>query len=184
MIVNSARCPGRPLIYNPNSHDVDSEDCLTANVFRPKGATGVNSKLPVGVYIHGGAFNRGTSKMHDSASMVAWSDEPFIIVSFNYRIGALGFLNSALTARDGLLNLGLKDQILLLEWVQENIREFGGDPDNVTIFGLSAGAHSVSVVISLNSVRAILITNRLATMLQTSTPRKHSSTKPSSNPEA
>lgn len=184
VIIDSARCPGRPLVYNPNSHDVDSEDCLTANVFRPKGATGANSKLPVGVYIHGGAFNRGTSSMHDSASMVGWSDEHFIIVSFNYRIGALAFLNSALTAKDGLLNIGLKDQILLLEWVQENIHEFGGDPDNVTIFGLSAGAHSVSVVTNLDSIRALLTAKRLATMSQTSTPRRHSSTRPSSNLEA
>lgn len=122
----------------------ESEDCLTANVFRPKGTT-PGRNLPVGVYIHGGAFNRGTAKMHDSASMLGWSDEPFVIVSFNYRIGALGFLNSALTAEQGILNLGLKDQILLLEWVQENISQFGGDPENVTIFGLSAGAHSVRV---------------------------------------
>lgn len=114
------------------------------NIFRPKGVTGANDKLPVGLYIHGGAFNRGTAKMHDSASMVAWSEEPFIVVSFNYRLGALGFLNSVLTAEEGLLNVGLKDQILLMKWVQENIAAFGGDPDNVTLFGLSAGAHSVS----------------------------------------
>ena len=123
---------------------MQSEDCLTLNVFRPKRAGSSSSKLPVGIYIHGGAFNRGTSKMHDSASMVGWSDEPFIIVSFNYRIGALGFLNSALTEKEGILNVGLKDQILLMEWVQDNIETFGGDPDNVTLLGLSAGAHSVS----------------------------------------
>lgn len=127
-------------------------------MFRPKGVIETN-KLPVGIYMHGGAFNRGTAKMHDSASMVGWSDEPFIIVSFNYRIGALGFLNSALTQKKGLLNVGLKDQILLMEWVHENVAKFGGnfvtisamieltfflgDPDNVTLFGLSAGAHSV-----------------------------------------
>jgi hypothetical protein len=77
---------------------------------------------------------------------VAWSPEPLIGVSFNYRLGALGFLPSKLTAKEGSLNLGLKDQSLLLEWVQENISAFGGDPDDVTVMGCSAGAHSVSTV--------------------------------------
>ena len=101
--------------------------------------------------------------MHDTASMVAWSDKPFIAVSFNYRyafpikrtscntkpyhlvdrIGALGFLPSAVTAKEGILNLGLHDQILLFRWVRENIANFGGNPSDVTLFGLSAGAHSV-----------------------------------------
>ncbi len=76
--------------------------------------------------------------------MVAWSAEPFVAVSFNYRIGAPGFLNSALTQSEDLLNLGLHDQILLMEWVNQNIAMFGGDPDQVTLIGVSAGAHSVS----------------------------------------
>jgi carboxylesterase type B len=76
--------------------------------------------------------------------MVAWSEKPFVAVSFGYRLGALGFLPSGLTKKEGLLNLGLRDQILLFQWVQENIEAFGGDPGNVTLFGLSAGAHSVS----------------------------------------
>lgn len=120
------------------------EDCLTANVFRQGGsALGDGKLLPVAVYIHGGAFNRGTASMHNTASMMAWSGEPFVAVSFNYRIGALGFLPSGLSAQEGVLNLGLKDQIVLFEWVQENIRAFGGDPEQVTLIGLSAGAHSV-----------------------------------------
>ena len=81
--------------------------------------------------------------MHNTASMVAWSESPFIGVSFGYRIGALGFLPCTLSKKEGLLNLGLHDQVLLFEWVQENIENFGGDPSNVTLFGLSAGAHSV-----------------------------------------
>lgn len=92
--------------------------------------------------------------------MVSWSEEPFIGVSINYRyslrllvlcvglstlhsLGALGFLPSTLSAEEGVLNLGLKDQIHALQWVQENIVEFGGDPGQVTIFGPSAGSHSV-----------------------------------------
>lgn len=83
--------------------------------------------------------------MQDTASMVAWSEEPFIAVSFNYRIGALGFVASTKAAEAGALNLGLKDQILLLGWVQDNIHHFGGDRNNVTLMGLSAGGHSVSI---------------------------------------
>ena len=115
---------------------------MTVNIFRQKPVL-ENGKVPVAVYIHGGAFNRGSSMMHNTASMVAWSEKPFIGVSFNYRIGALGFLPSKLTFDEGLVNLGLHDQVFLLQWVQDNIEKFGGDKSDVTIFGLSAGAHSV-----------------------------------------
>ncbi|KAI6765602.1 hypothetical protein HG530_006672 [Fusarium avenaceum] len=131
--------PGKALLPGPPLEK--SEDCLTANVFRK--SAGKHEKLPVALYIHGGAFNRGSAHMHKTASMVANAPEPFIAISFNYRIGALGFLPSSLSAKEGALNLGLKDQILMMEWVQENIEAFGGDPKNVTLFGLSAGAHSI-----------------------------------------
>lgn len=133
--------PGKPLIVSGPKLE-QSEDCLTANICRPAGAT-ESDKLPVAIYVHGGAFNRGSASMHNTASMVAWSESPFIGVSFGYRIGALGFLPSTLSKKEGLLNLGLRDQVLLFEWVQENIGKFGGDAGNVTLFGLSAGAHSV-----------------------------------------
>ncbi|RTE84276.1 hypothetical protein BHE90_001108 [Fusarium euwallaceae] len=132
--------PGKPLLAGSAPLEY-SEDCLTANIFRQ--SSGSHTKLPVALYIHGGAFNRGTASMHKTISMVANAPEPFIAVSFNYRIGALGFLPSSLSAKEGVLNLGLRDQILMMEWVQENIAAFGGDPDNVTLFGLSAGAHSI-----------------------------------------
>jgi acetylcholinesterase len=137
------RCPGKQLLPPGGGPDIWSEDCLTANVFRPTNMP-ASKKVPVMVYVHGGAFNRGTAKMHNTASMVGWSTEPFVAVSFNYRIGALGFLNSELTHKEGLLNLGLWDQVLLLEWVRDNIAAFGGDAGDVTLVGLSAGAHSVS----------------------------------------
>ncbi|KAJ7475779.1 Alpha/Beta hydrolase protein [Mycena latifolia] len=137
-----ARCPGKQLLQLPGSDGKESEDCLTLNVFRPRLQPG-QEKLPVALYIHGGAFNRGTAAMHDTISMVAWSESPFIAVSFNYRIGALGFLPSRLSHEQGILNLGLKDQVMVMEWVQENIDKFGGDPSQVTLFGLSAGAHSI-----------------------------------------
>jgi len=59
------------------------------------------------------------------------------------RIGALGFLPSSMTAKEGVLNLGLRDQIFLFEWVKQSIEEFGGDVDDITVFGLSAGTHAV-----------------------------------------
>ena len=138
--------PGKALLSG-GPKLVQSEDCLTANIFRPAGSNDTE-KLPVAVYLHGGAFNRGSAAMHNTASMVAWSQRPFVSVSFGYRIGALGFLPSSLSQKEGLLNLGLRDQVHLLQWVQENIANFGGDPANVTLFGLSAGAHSVTRLVS------------------------------------
>jgi carboxylesterase type B len=135
--------PGKALLPGPKLDQ--SEDCLTANIFRK--TSDKHEKLPVALYIHGGAFNRGSAMMHKTASMVANAPDSFIAISFNYRIGALGFLPSSLSAKEGALNLGLKDQIIMMEWVQDNIEAFGGDPSNVTLFGLSAGAHSVSAEI-------------------------------------
>ena len=139
-----------------------NEDCLTANVFRVQG-TRSDAALPIMVYIHGGgelisfpsnqspmlitcnsAFNRGTATMHDTASMLSHSAEPFLAISFNYRLGALGFLNSSFTAKHDLLNLGLRDQILLLDWVHTNAAAFGGNKDLITVVGISAGAHSIA----------------------------------------
>jgi carboxylesterase type B len=140
--------PGKALLQTGPKLE-QSEDCLTANVFRPSsidpnGNSNKSDKpLPVAIYIHGGAFNRGSASMHNTAPMVAWSTEPFIAVSFGYRLGALGFLPSSVSKDGGVLNLGLRDQVLLMEWVQENIELFGGDPGRVTLIGLSAGAHSV-----------------------------------------
>ena len=131
------RCPAG----NPDAVPM-SEDCLNLNIYRPKQRP-KGKKLPVLVHIYGGAFNFGAGHSRQVSNMVGWSTEPFIGVSFNYRVGAFGFLPSSLTAKEGLLNAGLKDQALLLEWVQENIAEFGGDPENVTLMGNSAGAHSV-----------------------------------------
>lgn len=143
-VAYGSAAPGKPLIP-PRIPLVYSEDCLTANVFRPIRKSGDTTLLPVLVYIHGGAFNRGHSSMQNTASMVAWSEEPFVAVSFNYRLGALGFLASSKAKEEGILNLGMQDQRLLLEWVQENIHHFGGDKGNVTLMGYSAGSITVSL---------------------------------------
>lgn len=119
------------------------EDCLNVNIYLPREQP-QEKLLPVLISIHGGAFNFGTGSDRDVASLLGWSAEPFVGVSFNYRVGAFGFLPCEFSAKNGLLNVGLKDQALLLEWVQQNIHEFGGDKNKVTLLGVSAGAHSVS----------------------------------------
>jgi carboxylesterase type B len=131
------RCPSGPRDTTP-----EGEDCLNLNIYRPKVRDG-SKKIPVLVYLHGGAFNFGAGNSRQISHLTAWSAEPMIGISFNYRVGAFGFLPSKFMEEEGLLNIGLKDQGLLFQWVQENIAAFGGDPDNVTIMGSSAGAHSV-----------------------------------------
>ncbi|KAF9873116.1 para-nitrobenzyl esterase [Colletotrichum karsti] len=118
------------------------EDCLNLNVYRPSGVS-FEKKLPVLVWIHGGLFRNSAGITWDGASFVASSSEPVIVVTFNYRLAALGFLASPLLADIGLVNLGLQDQNQLLRFVHRHISSFGGDPARVTLGGKSAGAHSV-----------------------------------------
>ncbi|PKS10432.1 hypothetical protein jhhlp_002183 [Lomentospora prolificans] len=119
------------------------EDCLSVNVTRPALLKDKNERLPVLVYIHGGAFNMGFGADRDLASFVAHSKRDVVAVSFNYRLGVLGFL--ALEGKGGKegMNLGLGDQRLAMEWVKDNIAAFGGDPGKITTMGISAGGHSV-----------------------------------------
>lgn len=124
-----------------------SEACLTINVIRGS-SVDENSKLPVGVWIHGGGFymGSGSDERYNMSAIVANSYEigkPFIAVSFNYRLSAWGFLSSQEVVDSGNTNIGLRDQRLALQWVQENIAAFGGDPAKVTIWGESAGGMSV-----------------------------------------
>jgi para-nitrobenzyl esterase len=118
-----------------------SEDCLYLNVFAPAGRRG--SRLPVMVWIHGGGFVGGESNDYDPSGLVA---NGVIVVTINYRLGALGFLaDPALADRPGgpTGDYGLMDQQAALRWVQHNIGAFDGDPRNVTLFGESAGGQSV-----------------------------------------
>jgi acetylcholinesterase len=115
------RCPAPP-----RDQELQGEDCLNLNIWRPK-KRDTKKKLPVLVYFHGGAFNSGYGHGRQISNLVAWSAEPMLGLSFNYRVGAFGFLPSKLAAKEGILNIGLKDQVLLLQWVQENIAAFGGD---------------------------------------------------------
>ncbi|KAH9816019.1 lipase [Melampsora americana] len=125
---------------------VGQEDCLTLDVRRPKNIA-PGAKLPVMVYIFGGAAEFGATNEYDGSALVSASIEkqtPIIYVAMNYRLNAFGFLGGKEVGQEGVGNLGLKDQRLALKWVQKYIGQFGGDPSLVTIFGESAGAISVS----------------------------------------
>ncbi len=112
------------------------EDCLYLNVYTPTDA----KDLPVMVWIHGGAFVFGNGgDEYDPTRLAA---EDVVVVTLNYRLGNLGFLAHPSLASNGG-NFGLMDQQQAMRWVQQNIEAFGGDADNVTLFGESAGGHSV-----------------------------------------
>jgi para-nitrobenzyl esterase len=121
-----------------------SEDCLYLNVW--SGAPTQSERRPVMVWLHGGGFQFGTGRdpRTDGARLAG---KGVVVVSLNYRIGAYGFFAHPLLRTDGRLsgNFGLQDQIAALQWVRANIAHFGGDPNNVTIFGESAGSQSASI---------------------------------------
>jgi para-nitrobenzyl esterase len=118
-----------------------SEDCLYLNVYTP--SLDRNARRPVVVWIHGGGFTEDGARNYDGSKLAA---DGTVVVTINYRLGALGFLaHPALASRPGgpAGNYGLMDQIAALRWAQRNIARFGGDPDNITIAGQSAGGVSV-----------------------------------------
>ncbi|KAK4879861.1 hypothetical protein RN001_008007 [Aquatica leii] len=114
-----------------------SEDCLYINVYSPQHLGNSTELLPVMVWIYGGAFFNGSSG-YDEFGPDYLLNENVIIVTFNYRLGVYGFLSTEDDASPG--NYGIKDQVLALNWIQENIVYFGGDKNKVTVFGESAGA--------------------------------------------
>ena len=120
-----------------------SEDCLFLNVFTPDTAT-PDSKLPVLVYIHGGGFTGGCGHEKHFDGPV-WPNKGVIGVTLNYRLGPMGFVClPQLKEEAGFTgNYGLYDQMTAISWVKDNIASFGGDPENITIMGQSAGAMSV-----------------------------------------
>ena len=115
-----------------------SEDCLFLNVWTPGTDEAVR---PVMVWIHGGAFTLGSGSdgLYDGAMLASRGD--VVVVTINYRLGALGFLHLPALEES---NFGMRDQVAALRWVRDNIDSFGGDPGNITIFGESAGGMSVS----------------------------------------
>ncbi|GAB2887739.1 carboxylesterase/lipase family protein [Paralcaligenes ginsengisoli] len=118
------------------------EDCLTLNICAPNSQFG---KHPVMVWIHGGAFTSGAGSLPWYSGEHLARNGDVITVGINYRLGALGFLYLP-GLSDG--NLGLKDQLLALQWVKDNIEDFGGDPDNITLVGQSAGGASIAALLT------------------------------------
>nr|XP_026485194.1 esterase FE4-like [Vanessa tameamea] len=115
------------------------EDCLIANIYVPEKN---DRKLPVVVYVHGGAYIIGWGNLLEPKHLV--KSNKVIAVTFNYRLGAHGFL--CLGTKDVPGNAGMKDQVALLRWVNKNIAKFGGNPDEVTIAGYSAGSSAVDLL--------------------------------------
>ena len=126
-----------------------SEDCLFLNVYTPADAKD-KSKLPVMFWIHGGGYSGGASSepRHNGDFLPL---KGVILVTINYRLGVFGFLVTkelAEEANGSAGNYGLMDMVAALHWVNENIKNFGGDPNNVTIFGESAGSFAVSTLMA------------------------------------
>ena len=143
------RCVQARVFADMVFRDGMSEDCLYLNVWTP--AKGAGEKLPVMVWIYGGGFAAGsTSEPRQDGENLA--QKGVVVVSMNYRLGVFGFLSHPeLTKESGRQasgNYGLLDQIAALQWVKRNIAAFGGDPENVTIFGESAGSFAVSALMA------------------------------------
>jgi para-nitrobenzyl esterase len=126
---------------------IPGEDCLNLNIWTPDVG---NARLPVMVWIHGGAFANGSGAV-PTYNGSRFARDGVVCVTINYRLGADGFLYLG----DGDGNRGIQDQIAALQWVQENIAAFSGDPTNVTIFGESAGGMSVSTLLSMPATKGL-----------------------------
>ncbi len=142
-------------ILAPGKYQPMSEDCLTLNVVAPRSPAA--APLPVMVFIHGGGYFMGSSAtpIYDGASLAR---NGCVYVSVNYRLGALGCLDlSSLSNKDFTIddNLYLRDLVMALRWVRDNIATFGGDPHNVTIFGESAGAHAVATLLAVPAAKGL-----------------------------
>ena len=146
---NGKSAPQLEEITESASLYVQGEDCLYLNIWKADEASA--EKKPVMVWIHGGAFEYGgtVDNLYECSNLVRENPD-IIAVSIAYRLGVFGFFHLA-HLPDGkdypdAQNLGIMDQIMALKWIHENIADFGGDPDNVTIFGESAGGESVTVI--------------------------------------
>jgi para-nitrobenzyl esterase len=146
-------------MLGPGRYQPMSEDCLTLNVVAPEdgGPGAATEPLPVMVFIHGGGYILGSSAtpIYDGASLAR---KGCVYVSVNYRLGPLGCLElSSLTGADATIddNLFLRDLVMALRWVRDNIGAFGGDPDNVTIFGESAGAQAVTTLLATPDAKGL-----------------------------
>ncbi|CAK1541355.1 unnamed protein product [Leptosia nina] len=140
-----------------------SEDCLYLNIFAPLQMDETKIALPVLVYIHGDSYSWSSSSPYDGAVLASYTD--LVVVTLNFRLGVLGFLNANPTPhlKARVANYGLMDQIAALHWVQQNIALFGGDPTNITLMGHGSGAACINFLMISPTVmpglfhRAILL---------------------------
>ncbi|QAY72748.1 carboxylesterase/lipase family protein [Agromyces protaetiae] len=144
-----------------------SEDCLTVNVIAPDergtagggaGRSGRTGLRPVMVFIHGGAYTVGSSREYPHQGERLVRAYGVVSVSFNYRLGALGWLDFRAYAQPGHpfdVNVGLRDQVAALEWVRRNIGAFGGDPSRVTLYGESSGANAVTTLMTVPAAEGL-----------------------------
>jgi para-nitrobenzyl esterase len=134
------QAPASPVTSIPGDPSLSDEDCLSLNIYCPEA-----EKLPVMIFIHGGGFVSGSSasQLYDATQL---AKNNVIVVTINYRLGALGFLAAEFLADETGLNgnWGLADQLMAINWVRSNIEAFGGDPENITLFGESAGSMSIA----------------------------------------
>ncbi len=138
------------IVIDDPREDLNNEDCLTLNIWAPSAA---KDKRAVMVFIHGGGFVGGSSKEKLYSGDVIAQKGDVIVVTLNYRVGLLGFFEfSALGGSEytGSADAGIQDQILGLRWVKENIAAFGGDPQNITVFGESAGGASALALLGID----------------------------------
>ncbi|CAH1245319.1 BCHE [Branchiostoma lanceolatum] len=142
-------CPQNCTLPPHMCPDKTDEDCLYMNIFTPLNAS-PQSLIPVMLWIHGGQFIRGSGDVILYDGQYYANQTGVVVVTINYRLGALGFLSagSGKTASKG--NYGIMDQRLAMQWVQNNIAAFGGDPKQVTLFGESAGGMSISIHLCSN----------------------------------
>jgi para-nitrobenzyl esterase len=145
----------RYTLVGVNKYQPVSEDCLTLNVVAPQSPP--DGPMPVMFFIHGGGYLLGSSAtpLYDGAAMAR---RGCVYISVNYRLGALGCMDlSSLSTPENPIdgNLFLRDLVMALRWVRDNVEVFGGDPDNVTIFGESAGAHAVATLLAVPQAKGL-----------------------------
>ena len=149
--------PGYQAVHYPGGYTTEwgygdespySEDCLYLNVWT-KAPGKIDRKLPVALWIHGGGYREGWGSEPEFDAQ-EWASKDVVLVSINYRLGVFGFLTHPELSQESPNhvsgNYGILDQIESLKWIKKNIAQFGGDPDNITIFGQSAGAGSVKTL--------------------------------------
>jgi para-nitrobenzyl esterase len=144
-----------PVVTALNRKTPQSEDCLTVNVFTP----GLDRKArPVMVWMHGGGFSAGSGNylLYDGTNLA--KKEDVVVVSVNHRLNIFGYLHLADLGGEqwrGATNVGIQDLVAALQWVRDNIENFGGDPDRVTIFGQSGGGGKTTTVMAMPSARGL-----------------------------